>query len=459
MATISNKEGLLDYGDNDGTVIWQSPMTSEALISTPLIGGGTYNKVGTGHLFDSVKGLNPGASGYYYIDNITNNAKLQFGGQYTFEVETAVLACSAAASEGSSGGVAQVGSETLMGFAANPPNDSNWITNVSITNKSFQMACGYGTSTATGSTLVSDVIGKSQFSTITVAWSGNVFRMFINGVAVFTVNRPVNFHPFYSLYLGRYPLWWAATQPLTSGYIRNLQVSTRPYAMSSHPILARVQVFGDSFAEGVYISQTPVWDMEKSLNMEKEFYKIGIQFGSFNPQPYGGRKVIGSGNAALYLIDNVATALAQRPTCPIFQAGANDLTTTGTLDVTAFTNGMKAIVERFFGVNGNPSTTVQRMLVCSTPWPPNYPNATDALLRKPDISSIQTIQSGLPAWFDAAYPALAGRLAYQDTFTDFGGFNPDPAYYGVSDALHPIHKGRYVMGKSWASGVKKLMRN
>lgn len=459
MATILNPNGLLDYGDDDGTVIWRSPLTTEASISTPLIGGGTYNKVGTGQLFDSIKGYKPGSAGYYYIDNITNNAKLQFGGQYTFEVETALLACSAASSEGSSGGVAQTASETLMGFAANPPTNSNHITNISITNKSFSMACGYGTSTATGSTLISDVIGKSEFSIITVAWHGNTFYKFVNGELVYFVVRPVNFNPFYSLYLGRYPLWWSATQPLVGAYIRNLQVSTRPYSMSGHPVLARMQTFGDSYAEGAYISQTPVWDMSKILNMEQEFFKIGIRFGSFNSQPYGGRKVIGSGNAALYLIDNVNTALAQLPTCVIFQAGANDLTNDGTLDKTAFSNSMKAIIERFFGVNGNAATTVQRMLICSTPWAPEYGGAAVAVLRKPDISSIQTIQAGLPAWFDATYPALAGRLGYQDTFTDMGGFNPDPRYYGLSDALHPIHKGHYVMGKSWARGVMKLMRN
>lgn len=457
MTTPLNAEGLLDYGDNDGSVIWRSPLTSEASISTPDIGGGTYAKVGTGQLFDATKGLLCGAAGHYTVTAPTDYAKLTFSGQLCFDVETDMIACSNADSEGSSGGREQTANEVFLGFLANPGTSANYSWYVNVSAKLLGLAVGYGTGIVTASNKSSDAIGKTQFTTIHVAWNGNVHYFYVNKVLQDVITRPANIaFPFYKLVLGRYP--YSSAVPLISGYIRNLQISTRPLSLSVPPVLSRGQAFGDSYADGVHVSQTGTWDMEKALVLEKELISVGMKFGDFSSRSYGGRKVIGSGNAALYLIDNIATALLDRPTLVIFQGGANDLTTDGTLDTAAFTLAMKAIIEQFFGLNGNTATTVQRMLICSTPWAPEYPTVAQALLRQPDITSIAAIQASLPAWFDAAYPALVGRLEYQDTFGDFGGFDPDTSYYLSADLVHPSPKGRYVMGKSWARGVKKLLR-
>lgn len=455
MTTILCPERLADYGDDDGSIIWRSPLTSEASISSPLIGGGTYVKSGTGQLFDAIKGVKTGASGYYYVDNFTNNNKLDFGGQLCFDVETAMLACSNADSEGSSGGTPQTTNESLMGFADQSLGYNGQLY-VLVGVKALSLQVGNGSVLTATSIKISDAIGKTQFTTIHVAWIGNTYRFFVNKVPVYTVTRPSNLtSPFRRLVIGMSP-YAGAGQALTTAYIRNLQISTRPLALSSHPALARVQVFGDSYAE---MSLSIVTDMKKDLNLRSSLVEMGIDCGVVNPQSYGGRKVIGSGNPALYLLDNVATALAQRPTCVIFQAGTNDLTQTGSLNATTFSDSMKLIIEKFFGVNGNPGTTVQRMLVCSTPWPPQYGGDVYAAERKPDIATIQIVQASLPAWFDAAYPALAGRLEYENMFDDFGGFSPNPTYYGAADLVHPSSKGHYVMGKAWGRGILKLLRN
>ncbi len=461
MATILNPSGLLAYGDNDSTVIWRSPLTSLASITTPDIGGQqTFNAVGTGQLFDPVKGLLPGPAGYYWLTNINNNADLNFGGQVTFQVATAMLACASATSEGSSGGTAQTTSETLIGMSDATFTNSNYIWNVSITNKSLALAAGYGSNVTQNGVYISDVIGKGAYTTLEVAWNCNTFYLYVEGVLVITLNKPVNFPTYYSLYLGNYPLWWvgAVFQPLTTSYLRNVQVSSRRPAFSVHPVLALGQVFGDSYADDTTIIQASAYDVSKYSAMTAEFYKNGLSFGGWNVQSYGGRKVIGSGNAALYLIDNVPTAIAAGPTVVVFQGGANDLTQTGTLDQTAFANGMHAIIEKFMGVNGNPATTVQRMVINSTPWAPHYTSDAFSLARQPDITSIQSIQAGIPAWWDATYPTLAGRVKYFDMLSQFGGFSPDPSYFAAADLLHPGPKGRYVMGKGWAQGLLQVMR-
>jgi lysophospholipase L1-like esterase len=457
MGMILNRNGLLNYGDNDGTVIWRSPLTSEASISAPEIGGGTYSKVGTTQVFDPIKGFKAGSSGSYRITNLTNNNQLSYGGQITFQVETEMLACLDANSPGSSGGRAQTANEIFLGFLANPGPGANYSWYISINAKSVSFALGYGTNITTLSRYISDVIWKSQFLTVCIAWTCNVYSIFINDLLLGSLTRVNNLaNPCYTLVLGTYP--YTPTAPLISGYIRNLQISSRPIAFTVPYLLSLVQAFGDSYANTVYTAQATTWNMEKSLNMEQEFLKLGMRFGGFSTtQSYSGRKVIGSGNAALYLIDNVPTALAAHPTLVVFQAGANDLTTDGTLDDAAFTANMKLMIEQFFGVNGNDPTTVQGMVVCSTPWAPEYPDSAQALMRKPDITKIQNIMATLPAWFDDTYPTLVGHLVFQDTFADFGGFGPEETQYGPSDYLHPNNKGRYVMGKSWAKGGFKVL--
>ena len=291
-----------------------------------------------------------------------------------------------------------------------------------------------------------------------MAWTGNTVHLFVNGLLCQTLQKANNLVlPRATLILGRYP-GDNTSNPLVSGYIRNFQLSSRPLIFSVPFILSYVQPFGDSYADTQFFLQPTAYDMEKALVMDQQFRKLGMRMGNCVAQSFGGRKVIGSGNPALYLIDNVPTALLNSPTAVIFQAGANDLTQTGTLDKTAFTNGMHAIIEKFMGVNGNPFTYTKKMVICSTPWAPQYPDAAQALLRQPDITSINTIQSGMSAWFDAAYPSKAGSVKYFDMFSHFGGFNPNPLYFGAGDLLHPGPMGRYMMGDGWFKGMLPALR-
>lgn len=459
MTTILNPNGLLAYGDDDprNPVIWRSPLTSEASISTPEIGGGSYAKIGSGQLFDPVKGLNTGNAGYYRVINITNNDKLTYGGEISFDVETAMITAPTINASQSTGGRTQTGGEVFFSILANPYVNANTALYFQIGNKILEYVFGYGSNTTIGQFYISDAIGKGQFTRIAASWSGNTVWLFVDGKKIGVLDKLVNLPtPYYTLVFGRYTD--QVSNPLRTGYIRNLQISSRPLSFVVPGVLSHGMSFGDSYADTTTTIQTPIWDMEKRIQLEGELMAQGMRFGTFSVQSYGGRKVIGSGNAALYLKDNIVTALALKPTIVIYQAGANDLTQTGTLDVAAFTAAMKTHVEQFFGVNGNPTTSVLRMVVCSTPWAPQYSNSVTAAERKPDITSIEAIQSGLPAWFNTTYPTLSGRLVYQNTFQDFGWFSPDVTFYDPADLVHPSARGRYTMGRSWAKGVIKSLR-
>lgn len=460
MANIINPNGLLKYGDNDplNPVVWRSSLTSEASISTPEIGGGTYTKFGTGQVFDPIKGLNTGSAGYYQVANFTNNALLTYGGEISFDVETAMIAATDATSSQSTGGRAQTGNEMFLSLLANPHLSADTVLYFNVSAKSLGVSIGYGTGSTLTQFSISDAIGASQFTRIGISWSGNTIWIFVNGNKVGETARPVNLSvPYYTLIFGR----WGdgASGPLTTGFIRNLQIAARPLSFIVPGVLSHGMALGDSYSDTTLNNVFPAYNMSKFINLENELMKLGMRFGKFTVQSYYGRKVIGSGNAALYLKDNVVTALAFNPTTITLQTGTNDLTLTGTLDAAAFTAGMKAIIEQLFGVNGNPKTTVLRVVVNSTPWTPEYPTIADALIQKADITTIEKAQAGLPTWFNATYPSLAGRLIYQNTFEYFGGFSPDPTLYGPPNGLgHPSNKGWYKMGKSWALGVIKALK-
>lgn len=459
-----SQPGLLSYGSIDPSVIFRSPLTSLASINSPDVGGAAaITEEGTGAIFDAIKGLKPGAADSFAYANLVNNDLLNNAGQIYLEVETAVLACSNAISEGSSGGVPQSGQEFFLSFAADPYINGFSSTHCNINSKQLGMAAGFGTNIGVSAyNFVSDAMGKGQFTSIVIAWVGGNYFLFVDEVLQGSCNRDSMISsPFHSMYLGRYS---GGGDNLQTGFMRNLQIANKPPDFPVHPLLSKVQVFGDSYSNATYIYQGPQYNLGKSLVLAGELRKRGFMFGIFDDkQSYGGRKVIGSGDPAVYLQDNISTALADNPTFVIFQAGTNDLTTTGSLSSSAFAAAMEAIIERFFGLNGNSGTTVQRILICTTPWAPNYgssstiPDPVTAALRKPDITTIQQVQLGLVSWFNSSYPSLAGGLAVQDVFSDFGGFNPDPTLFSATDLVHPSPKGNYVMGQSWATGLFQLL--
>lgn len=457
---MSNPFGFRDYGVNDtlNPIIFQSSLTSLASLTTPTIGSATLSTNGTGHIFDAVKGVKmPLAGGYFTLNPIANTIKIDYAGSISFDVETQLIACDDATSEGSSGGISQTKVDTFLNTISNPPGGgNNWLF-VNVQNKQITFTVGDGVGQQTVACYISDAIGKGQFCRFIIAWDCNKFYYYINKLLIGTALRTVNLvRPHDGLYLG---VSAGTGVNLSTGFMRNLQLCSRPLVFAVPYLLSNWMAFGDSYADGGFSIGTTSRDLEKGLVLDSKFRELGIRIGQYNGYTYGGRKVIGNTDANLHLRPNIAAALAVKPTYVAFQAGANDLTTNGTLDISAFTLNMKAIVEQFFGVNGYPTTTVRGMGVHSTPWAPQYPTVADALLRKPDITSINTIQASLPSWFNTTYPALAGRLSYQDTFSDFGGFNPNPLYYSAADLLHPGPRGRYIMGGSWYEGTMKVFRN
>ena len=460
MATILNPTGLLAYGNNDprNPVIWRSPLTSDAAIQTPEIGSATVGFNGV-RSFDPVKGILPG-TGSFTLSGINSYEKMSYGGQLTFQIETKMLACTNAVSEGSSGGIPQAnasGTEYLLSIG-NPFISSN-IISIIFTNKTLQMIIA---GQLNGPLLaINDAAGKGEWTDITLAWNCQTYYLYVDKDLHSSIKRPLFVDATcFAIWFGREPNV-DITYNLQTAYIRNLQLSSRPPAFSVHTLLSLVQSFGDSFASaafGQYLAA--VYNMSPALVAQQPLTAAGMRIGAWDDQSYGGRTVIGTGNPAVNLQDNIPTALAKNATIVIFQAGKNDIGVTGSLNVSNFTAAMHTIIERFFGVNGNPITTVKRMVICTLPWSPTDDNGGTSTPQafQADVALINGVFNGLIAWFNAAYPTLAGRIVLEDVFAKFGGFGNSRKAYWSTDKVHPSLLGKYIMGQAWGSGLARVLR-
>lgn len=468
MAQIN---GFIPYGSDDSSVIFRRNLRARptnAGSAAGDVGTCTATDEGTGATYDPVKGLICTTNNDIILSAINGSSAsmdtIRSGGQIYFEVETALLACDSATSEYSSGGVTR-GNERVFALMANPGPNGYYETGFQVTSgKLISATTGYGTNLVLGTSSWSDAIGAGEFVPVVIANTGKDYTVYVNDVFFRTLSR-LNTVPlgFDKIYLSRYPVA-APAQWLVSGHIRNLQISDRPLTFAGDRNLRTVTSFGDSYANatGTYIS--PFFNLEKALNMRSRLNAKGWDYGSYTNSPYGGRRVIGTDGtwnktdaAGSYLAPNCATMLAARPSTVIFQAGANDLTQTGSMSQMDFEASVKGFVEQCFGLNGNAATDVLRVVLCTTPWAPQYPDAAQAELRKPDVTKIRNAIFSIPIWFDSTYPALAGRVSVADVFSAFGGFNADPTYYAITDLLHPGPKGHYVMGSAWGNALLNLV--
>ena len=386
-------------------------------------------------------------------------AALSGGGQVSFEIETSLIACSNAISQNSSGGITH-GAQRLLVLLNNPYVDPNGVQEVTNgANNSLGGVSGYGSAIASYTNSFSDAIDAGQFTTMTLNYIGNKRYDYVNGV-LFGVMTKLNtvLLPFDEFLLSRYP---NGTQNLNAGHIRNLQVSNRPatFAISRHH--AHAGVIGDSYSNSTDLIQAGSYNLGKAPSLRKVLNASGWDVGKWTATgAFGGRKVIGTNGtwntgdaAASYLAPNMASVLANRMSTLIFQAGANDLTESISMSQSAFQTSIQGFIEQSFGLNGNAATDTKKIILCTTPWAPEYPTVAQALLRQPDITKIRNALFAIPAWMTATYPSRARDVSICDVFTSMGGFQSDPTYWTVGDLLHPGPRGEFTMGTAWGRSL------
>lgn len=461
--------GFLPYGSSDASIIFRRNLLARPTASGSVsgdVGTCTVSDEGSGASYDPVAGLYNIGTNASILSVINGSssamAAIAAGGQIYFEVPTSWITCTGAISEYSSGGVTHA-SEQAITFTANPFINGFYDHSTS-SNASNQIgqAGGFGTNVASFNGYFSDAIGQGTYTPIVVVINGNTIKTYANGVLVGSLTKGNTILlPFDSMYLSRYS---GGGQNLNVGRIRNLQVSNKTVTFSTPRTLSRLSVFGDSYSNATNIYQSGSFNLDKPMTMRCVLNARGWDWGEYSNPAFGGRKVIGTNgawnaadSAASYLAPNCVTMLASRPSTVIFQAGANDLTESDSLVQANFTTSLRGFVEQSFGLNGNPATDVRKIVICTTPWAPEYPTVAQANLRKPDIVKIFNSVMSIPAWFNTTYPSRSGDISVCDTFTAYNGFLSNPRYFGITDALHPGPIGNYLMGNAWGKSLINLV--
>lgn len=470
---MANEIGFLPYGSTDSSVIFRRNLLARPTTAGTVagdVGTCTVTDEGTGAIYDPVKGLINTVGNDISIGSI-NGSTASMGnvanaGQIYLEVETSMLACSNAQSEYSSGGVAQVGAENIISFAASPYVNGNYIHSLIISNKALGGSAGYGSNIAIigGSSFFSDAIGQTDFTPMVIAFNGGKVQFYINGVEFASLAK-LNWITFAlnQIFLARY-VGALATQNLLSGHIRNLQVSNLPVRFNTIRGTEKTITFGDSYSQSIALYQSTDYNLGKYVAFRSTLRKAGWDCGSYlndATTSFAGRQVIGTNGtwnvadaAATYLAPNMATMLANKPTTIIFQAGANDLTTNGSMSQVGFQTSMQGFITQAFA-----TSYVKKLIICNTPWANTYQGVATANLRLPDVLKIKAAIDALPAWVATNYPTRTADVVICDMFTAYGGLTGDTTYFGTGDLLHPGNKGNYVMGKTWANSLLSLIKS
>lgn len=471
--------GFLPYGSDDASVIFRRSLTKLPPANPVLADGdiGTCASVtvtGTAD-WDADDGfmlLTNGTNDGVVLATLTNAALLNPEGQIRFQVQTALIAADPSVAYGSSGGVAAPGNQGLIGWRSDADTNGSHRGSVTLNAKSIAASFGYGSNIAAiggGANTYFNDAKSGAWTDIVITWSGRSKTLYVDGVWYGAVSDGAHAltTQFNTFVLGRHPSA-GSNYPLVSGRIRNLQISTKPVIFQKHPLLAHVHVFGDSYASSVFAMSAANWfNMGAGAAFRGHLHRAGYTYGQYSQDSNSGASIIANGTNDLD--DFYADCLNNYPTLVVLQAGANDLTETGSLNAASFESSLKGHIEYLMGLNGNAATTVKAMVINSTPWAPQYgsggsggtvPDEANALLRLPDILTIRNIVMDIPAWFDATYPTLAGHVVAFDMYAHFGNATEN---FGMStadvyDYLHPNDLGHYVKAEGWAQGVLSLVR-
>lgn len=430
--------GILPYESSDSSIIFKCSLKSPADVAAPEIGpAGTITNASTAR-FDPVLGFRPAESGNSGItfSSITGFESLDNCGQLSFEISRAVLCVDTRQSVGSNPGSVQ--------WTLTHGNGSNYgaIRKVGGTPPSFVWRTRDSGDTQGLAYFHSEE--KSEFVRLTYSWSGGTLRMFVDG-------KPVNH---WSTAPSRITRWVNQFQnvhcmsfasggsPNRDGYMRNLLIAKEPVAIFKNPN-SRVTFLGHSFATSYSIdtAATPanydntVGSLLRQAAVSKgydlDLSVAGVGGGYWDPAI-----------TAFDILDYVDDAMLTKPHFLVLYGGTNDVGGGSYTDA-----GYEAALQTALTTIGTDgwASNIRKIILFTTPSRSGlYTNWDDATRSR--IDSSNAIIAALPAWWDATYPALAGKLVVEDLFAAWGGMYPARSVMvgqrtGSFDDLHPTSLG------------------
>jgi len=445
--------GWLPFGSSDSTVLgswdgFQAPTTTD-------FPGSTIVHYGTADSFDSTSGYTAGAggsgvSGSYRIGTMTNYTDLDYEGQMTFQVPTDWL-CVTHAATGSTG-ITLAATENVVSTTG-VSGSTQWLTQTTSSVLSCAMNAGATTlnfdcwrPSATAVSSGAHTAGKDAFTTINIGWwggkVGGYFCMAIDGLVVVygARNNAANNGTFQYLYFGSDR---NASNWLTTGYIRNFQISTRRPMLAAHPNLRHAYILSDSLCNTALIDSN-FKDIATPATIRRYFEQRNLRFGDMTVSINTGDPITTGAGGADDLQDQIPAMLLTNPTVVFFRGGTNDVINDITINASWNTNELEAAMTAILA-----GSTVEKIVIGTIPSL-NGSSTEDTTAKRAARDAINT--------YIKALPTFNSKIVVADVFAYLGG-DQMPASYslgGVSGALDDVHLsgiGHVKMGECYAKAL------
>ncbi len=443
----------LPYGSDDEDVVLRHSLTTAP--SAAEMGYSTRTIVGNagGPTHDPVLGMRAfniaaAASSAYRFD--TASAALQAceqEGQLSFEIEAKWIAAVAANLSESAGDVTGAFEAPFLFTSNSGTNNPFCLGKVSNGAISFRFGAGTDSSqipfiggerlaTANAFPLVHSV-GKSRFVRVNFAWWGGL----TGGDACiaiddFLCSRVVRVATGSTANLLNRLFFGCenGSNFVPNHYMRNWQIAKRAPVFPVNKGIGRVGAQSDSILDFMNTFSASLYG-EAMINCSALRYlqQQGIRIDGWGEQELGGGTVHNSGG--IQFASTRAAVLAIRPDTVIIMGGTNDLPDA------AFTTDYQDHINFFMGVGAYAASQIraQRVLLCTIPEGPTSLAGGNTL-------ALNTAIRALPAWWNGAQPALAGRISIIDVHTALhGGAVPRGTNWYV-DGVHLNSKGNYKVG-------------
>lgn len=463
--TTTRPAGIIEFGSDDESVVYQHAMTS-----TPTDNGAEF---GTGVSFDS-NGLNTNGTGGWQFDmtSLDPNDNLGKCGQISVDVLSSAIGTIKSWSSGNHTGSNGVAPDTandvliswcqtnaagsIEGRIQESSENELWVTNDIV-------------SLSGGAVRLTDQ-GKGTYCTLTYAWQGPMLSLYVDGVpfgkTIGTAKCPSDL--FNYICVGSYSVRTTADQ-ITSAdkYIKNLIISNRPVMLAGHPMLRKPVVMGDSFgvAHSEAVATSNRFDHSPSYQMKGYLASKGLRCGSpsttfpsaFDNESVNGT-VVDDAPGGTPISDTTAAVLAHKPSIVIFHGGTNDAGRASGFVRSTFQTELQSIMSALLAS----TTTVQKVFIPTIPSlrgdDDNY--SANAIAATTDINQVI---NDLPAWWDAANPSDTGRIVVYDVWTalgeDTGQLNKNiiglwsTTHSSYGNDLHPSSQGGRITGRLLGAAI------
>jgi len=436
--------GIINFGSTDESVVFQDAMTA-----TP------SNGAADGVPVFSSSGMNINAGGWTFdLSGETGYSGLDKAGQFSFEVESIGISDDAArTADGIGAGGRDVTSTLyLMSWAnANSTGASPWgrmymASANALTTQLSAVSPGNGSRGARTTNY-----GADTYKKVTISWIGDSFTIYYDG-ALFEAAKTGGFPGtdiFKFIFFGTNR--GGTTYNFGDYNVKNFIISHRPVMAPVHPSLSRVSLMGDSFmnqSNEDADDQTRGYEHQFTLQCAAYLRERGLGINFSNNGVSGALIKAAAGST---ISDQVATTLADNPRTVVIQGGTNDAIASSGYSESTFDTDYKSYLTSLLAAG----TGIDKVFVGTVPSLKGVVATYDAT-RISQTASVNSVISGLPAWWDAANPSDTGRVVVYDLFTKTGGESAsdgmiaglwNASFTNYQNDVHLSSQGRRVFGR------------